>query len=173
VVNLDGSPVRVKLVHWPAQAARRDELAADGHPRLLLVGEGVEPPDLEDGEDWIRVPADEHDLWTRVQRLAILGARRLPPELVDGVVLRYGGATVLLTDADGQLAGPLVERFAHLVPREELERRIWPGGPPGPRSLESRLHRLRQATIELGLTVHTVRGRGFVLDHGDDPGHQP
>lgn len=161
-------PTLPQLVRWPADALRRDELAAADVPRLLLVPDGVEPPALEDGEDWIRVPADEHDLWTRIQRLTSLAAQRRPPELIDGVVVRHGDATVLLTDADGQLAGPLVERFGHLVLREELERRLWPDGAPGPRSVESRLHRLRRALADIGLVVHTIRGRGYVLDHADD-----
>lgn len=50
------------MLRWPAAAARRDELAEDRLPRLLLVAEGVAPPRLDRDEDWIRVPADEREV---------------------------------------------------------------------------------------------------------------
>lgn len=58
------------MLRWPADAARRDELAERRLPRLLLVAEGVLPPRLDPDEDWIRTPAGERDVWARLRALA-------------------------------------------------------------------------------------------------------
>ena len=50
----------VALVRWPADEARRQELAGQGKPRLLLVAKDAEPPVCVDHlEDWTRVPASD------------------------------------------------------------------------------------------------------------------
>lgn len=161
---------QVQLVRWPRDGGRRQALAEAGTPRVLLVPEGIDPPRLDDLEDWIRIPADELDLFTRMQRLAVLAGRvRRPPELVDGVILRHGEAAVLLAEADAEVAGILLARLGRLVLRSELERTLWPAGSPGSRTLDSRVNRLRHRAAEVGLTLHTIRGRGFVLEADDHP----
>lgn len=156
---------QVQLIRWPRDGERREVLAGSGTPRVLLVPVGVDPPRLGDLEDWIRIPADELDLYTRMQRLAVLAGRvSRPPELVDGVVLRHGEAAVLLRESDAELARLLLDRFGELVLRDDLVSAMWPTGAPGPRSLDSRANRLRHRAADVGLVLHTIRGRGFVLD---------
>src|SRR5207248_2049221 len=41
-------PMDVVVVRWPAEAARREQLAQEHVPRLLLVDEGTSPPDPGD-----------------------------------------------------------------------------------------------------------------------------
>ena len=94
----------IELLRWPGDgpAGRRA-----GTPRLLLVSDGVLPPRLDAGEDWIRVPADERDLLARMQRLADeFDRRRRPPYLEADVVLRYGGRTVVVSGARVRCSGP-------------------------------------------------------------------
>ncbi|RPI05697.1 MAG: helix-turn-helix domain-containing protein, partial [Actinobacteria bacterium] len=60
----------VTLFRWPAELSRRERLADEGLPRLLLVEGGELPPIVVDVvEDWIRVPADESDIRARVATL--------------------------------------------------------------------------------------------------------
>ena len=153
---------KVEMLRWPADVARRDELAERGLPRLLLVAEGVAPPRLGRDEDWIRLPADERDVWTRLQQLAERhDERRRRPRLIDGIVLEYGGRTTVQAKGDAALLGLLVGRFVHLAPGDEL----WPDG-GGTRKLAiARASRLRTRLAPAGLAVHTVRSRGVLLDH--------
>jgi hypothetical protein len=60
----------VALLRWPHDARERDRLTRQGMPRILLVGAGQPPPLPHDElEDWIRTPADEHDLFLRIRHL--------------------------------------------------------------------------------------------------------
>lgn len=153
----------VQLVRWPDDAARRDELAARGVPRLLLVEAGTTPPpSIDVEEDWIRVPADERDLWARLQRLALRHRKRQDEPHVDGEgVLRYRRRTVALAGDDARVAALLVADFGRLVRWDDLAA-TRPAAAAG-------VARLRRRIAGVGLVVHTVRGHGVVLDHGDGP----
>lgn len=109
-------PVPVELVRWPAEADRRQALAAGGVPRLLLVERGsTSPPRLDDDEDWIRLPADERDVWARLDRLAVHHARRLRrPRLSDEGVLDYAGRRAVV----GVQCAPLLALLVtiHTIP---------------------------------------------------------
>jgi DNA-binding winged helix-turn-helix (wHTH) protein len=177
VINLDPSssttttaPANVELLRWPADAGRRDELAAEQRPRLLLVGAGVAPPLLDREEDWIRVPADERDLWSRLQRLAELhDMRRRRPQLSDGVVLDHGGRSVIVSAGEGAVLRPLLDRFGLLVRWDELIGTLWPDGDGTLKLAVARVSRLRIRIAPIGLAVHNIRGRGVLLDHGVPP----
>jgi hypothetical protein len=69
-----GAGATVEVLRWPAEAARRAELAARTRPRLLLVAPGEVPPPLDPEEDWVRLPAPARDVRARRARLA----RRYP-----------------------------------------------------------------------------------------------
>jgi len=179
VINLDpsssttttttstASQAKVELLRWPADAGRRDELAADHRPRLLLVAAGVTPPRLDREEDWIRVPADERDLWSRLQRLAELhDQRRRRPQLSDGVVLDHGGRSVIVSAGEGAVLRPLLDRFGQLVRWDELIGTLWPDGNGTMKLAVARVSRLRVRIAPTGLAVHNIRGRGVLLDHG-------
>jgi hypothetical protein len=157
---------RVELVSWPAEAERRAELAARDVPRLLLVAEGVAPPRVERDEDWIRMPADERDVWTRLRRLSVLHERRRSrPRLHPGAVLVLGcrDDRVPVSAADAALLRPLADRFGELVLWDELAAALAPAGPVSARALRSRVARLRSRVQPLALAIHTVRGRGVLL----------
>jgi hypothetical protein len=69
------------LVPWPAGSQRRAELATRGVPRLLVVADGITPPPMGQGEDWIRASANERDAWARLRRLAARHERRSDPRM--------------------------------------------------------------------------------------------
>ena len=159
----------VMLVPWPSEERLRQGLAHDGRLRLLLVENGVPPPEPEDClEDWIRVPAGEDDVRSR---MAALEARRRlhrtgkrpAPSLVDGV-LRCGDAWVALPPVEARLAAVLVERMGAVVSRDALSGAGWQDGAPGRNALDVHVLRLRRRLGAVGLVLRTVRSRGYLLE---------
>lgn len=158
----------VVLVRWPAEADRRGRLEAVGTPRLLLLEEGHPPPPPEDClEDWIRVPADDGDVRARMEGLALrVQQHAIPdaPDLDPDGVLRFGGAWVSLPPVEARLTTALVERFGAVVGREALARAGWPEGAPGRNALDVHVLRLRRRLAVVGLSIKTVRSRGYLLE---------
>ena len=159
--------MEVVLVRWPLERERREALAADGAPRLLLVDAGAEVPVPEDClEDWIRVPAEEADVQARVEGLR----RRLGhhhaelPDLDRDGVLRFAGGWVSLPPVEARLMGALIERFGAVVRRSDLAEAGWPEGAPGRNALDVHVLRLRRRIAPLGLVIKTVRSRGYLLE---------
>src|SRR5262249_4413529 len=153
-----------EIVRWPREAAKRDALATRGVARLLLVEAGESPPDvLLDAEDWLRVPADERDMFIRLSRLK---ARTRPPQPLslelDDLVLRHNGRWVALSPIEAGLVAPLLARFGHFVATAELAGGAWDDGVA--RAMRTRVHCLRRRLAEVGLRLTTVRGRGYVLE---------
>jgi len=157
----------VALVPWPNQEERRAVLSWDRRPRLLLVAPGVPAPVVTDPlEDWVRLPVEDADVQARMAtllaRTETTGVAR--PLLDDDGVLRFNGGLVPLPPLEARLAGVLLERYAAVVSREGLARAGWPDGAPGRNALDVHMVRLRRRILGLGLTIRTVRGRGYLLD---------
>ncbi|HMK12928.1 MAG TPA: winged helix-turn-helix domain-containing protein [Acidimicrobiales bacterium] len=160
----------VTLVRWPAEQLRRQRLAEEGVPRLLLVDDGEPPPQvLEALEDWIRVPADDADIrariWTLQTRFDAAGS--VSPVLDDDGVIRVGGAWASLPPVEARITSALLERFGAVVSREALSRSGWPDGAPGRNALDVHVLRLRRRLAPLGLVIRTVRSRGYLLEGAD------
>ncbi len=142
-------------------------MSVTGEARLLLVDDGHPPPDVSDClEDWIRVPASEEDVRTRV---AALEARSLAhghelPGLDSNGVLRLAGRWVSLPPLEARLTAMLLERFGAVVGRETLIRGVWPDQAPGRNALDVHVLRLRRRLVPLGLAIRTVRSRGYLLE---------
>ena len=134
-------------------------------PRLFLVSEGHPPPAVADPlEDWVRVPADEQELLLRIQRLAEEGeTAQEVPVLDEHAVLRYRGRWVALSPTEATIVERLLAARGGVVNRRTLASAIWPDGSRRSRALDPHVHRLRSRLRSLGLDVHTIRGRGFVL----------
>ena len=63
--------MKVELVEWPSEEERLSQLRREHVPRLVLVPEGMAPPLTADVlEDWIRLPAVDEDIRSRVRVLA-------------------------------------------------------------------------------------------------------
>ena len=156
----------VALVRWPDEAERRDLLAAAGQPRLLLIEGGVHPPELAGClEDWIRAPAPDGDLRSRLAALAQRAGEHEAeaPVVDDDGVLRFGPGWVALPPVEARLTAALVDRFGAVVSRDALGRAGWPAGAPGRNALDVHVLRLRRRVHGIGLVIRTVRSRGYVL----------
>jgi DNA-binding response OmpR family regulator len=157
----------VVLVRWPAEEERRAQLREDGVPRLLLVDQDVPPPrSADDLEDWVRVPADEVDLHARVENLDRRAKTRteIKPMLDGDGVLRVNGSWVSLPPVEARLTGALLSGFGSVVSRAALSSSGWPEGAPGRNALDVHVLRLRRRIAPLGLTIRTVRSRGYLLE---------
>lgn len=161
----------VTVIRWPSQRSRRARLRRERLPRLLLVEDGAPPPEATDClEDWIRVPADQCDVDARVSLLEARSRQHLPPvpTIDDEGVLRVGEAWVALPPVEARLTASLLERLGTVVPRDALARAGWPAGLPGRNALDVHVMRLRRRFQAVGLVVHTVRARGYLLELKSD-----
>jgi hypothetical protein len=158
------------LVRWPIEAEQRTRLAERQIPRLLLVDDGIPPPDsLDCLEDWIRLPAPESDVRARIDGLLSRSRAHLRsvPEIDVHGVLRFGSGWVSLPPVEARLADALVLRFGAVVGRDTLRRSVWPGSSPGRNVLDVHVLRLRRRLAPLGLAIRTVRSRGYMLEQAD------
>ena len=160
--------VDVVLVRWPFEGERRERLVGEAAPRLLLLEDGVSPPEPVDClEDWIRVPASEMDVRARVASLTLrseLHTTAAPPALDPDGVLRFGSGWVSLPPVEARLTGALLSRFGAVVSREALSQAGWPDGAPGRNALDVHVLRLRRRLAPLNLVIRTVRSRGYLLE---------
>jgi DNA-binding response OmpR family regulator len=162
--------VDVVLVRWPDEAERRGRLRAEGVPRLLLVADAHPPPHADDClEDWIRVPADDADVRHRIDGLATRFAHHLAdggdvPDLDPDGVLRFQSSWVSLPPVEARLTRALLDRYGAVVGREALGRAGWPDGSPGRNALDVHVLRLRRRLATVGLSIKTVRSRGYLLE---------
>jgi hypothetical protein len=159
--------VDVAILHWPAESWRREELASQGVPRLLMVeGEALPPMPADCLEDWTRVGTPDHDVRHRVGALLARADehRRDAPDLDGDGVLRFTGQWIALPPVEARLAAQLVDRFGLVVSRETLSRAGWPGTPTGRNALDVHILRLRRRLQPIGLSIRTVRSRGYVME---------
>jgi DNA-binding response OmpR family regulator len=166
---MDVAPLTdVAMLRWPAEAERRERLRGERRPRLLLVeADAPAPVAVDPLEDWIRLPAPEPDLRARVEglvRIAVDAAVDHPRVDEDGL-LRFASRWVSLPPVESRLASALVDRLGSVVSRDVLTRSAWPeGDPPGRNALDVHMARLRRRIGQLGLSITTVRSRGYLLD---------
>jgi len=164
--------VDVVLIRWPEEAEQRARLADRHIPRLLLLEDGVTPPDAPDClEDWIRLPAPESDVRARIDALRTRSSAHLRtvPEIDGHGLLRFGSGWVSLPPVEARLADALVVRFGAVVGRDTLRRAVWPGSTPGRNVLDVHVLRLRRRLAPLGLVIRTVRSRGYMLERAEAP----
>jgi DNA-binding response OmpR family regulator len=160
----------VVLVRYPAEAARRESLAAAEVARLLLVEPNEPPPEVVDAlEDWVRVPADEVEVQARLSTLQARLAARAPvvPTLDADGVIRHGSAWVSLPPVESRLVEALLGRFGAVVSREALTRAGWPEGLTGRNALDVHMLRVRRRLTSVGLAIRTVRSRGYLLERAE------
>ena len=157
----------VELVHWPRDAALRGNLARAGIARLLLVEIGSDAPEsVGVDEDWVRLPADEREIWTRAERLSRLAADldREQPVLHAGRILTHGSGTVVLSRKEAVVVRLLLDPIGSVVTRATLTEALWPDGPPpSGYALDALMARLRRRLAGLHVCVRSVRAKGFVV----------
>lgn len=159
----------IEVLDWPAQEARRLDLADRGVPRLLRIGPDTGPPlMLDDAEDWIRLPCSEQD---QVARIRTLRARKVtsrvrPPRVDEHGILRAGNHRCVLSPVEAQLMGVLVANGSNVTTRQDLAAAGWPDGQATRNALDIAMMRLRRTVEPYGVMVRTVRSRGYVVDFG-------
>ena len=84
--------------------------------------------------------------------------------LDDGGLLHVGRSWVALPDTEWRVVAALLSHFGELVGRDELTRAAWPTKDVSEGALNVIVKRVRHRLLPLGLTITTVRGRGFVID---------
>jgi DNA-binding response OmpR family regulator len=141
---------------------------------LLLVEFGPAPVVTDPVEDWIRVPASDSDIAARVDTLR----RRVRPPVRDDEVaaflddhgiLRWGDRWVSLSPLEARIVAALIELPLAAVPRQRLIEAGWPpAGQPSRDALDAHILRLRRRLHTIGLTIRTIRSRGYLIDrlHG-------
>ncbi|MEM7141400.1 MAG: winged helix-turn-helix domain-containing protein [Actinomycetota bacterium] len=157
----------ITLIRWPAEAERLPELRDARIPRLLLVdGEGAPPLVTDELEDWIRVPAPEQDLRARVESLSRRAASsgQSIPDIDEHGVVRFRSGHTTVPPVEARLAQLLIDHFGAVVSRDDLSEAGWPGGHANRNALDVHVLRLRRRLSEAGLSIRTVRSRGYLLE---------
>jgi len=154
----------VFVLRWPDEVDAVERLGHLGIPRLLLVAPGVAPPRVTSCiEDWVRLPADDVDLRARLAALGERAARHpAGPVVEEHGCLSHRGATVFLPPVDEHVARALIERLGQPVSVEELRARAWPDG-GSDTALRVHISRLRRRLAPLGLSITSVRRRGYLI----------
>ncbi len=156
------------VVRLPGEAAAPDH---EGGPVLHILARDGAPPSCGPLEDWIRLPVDRDDLIVRADRL-LDRSRDLvaDPVLVEDGILRSGELVEVISPQEERLMAALLATPGHLVSREALIEAIWPEEPPAdPRALDNRVKTLRRRLQPFPLRIHTVRGRGLLVELTDQP----
>jgi hypothetical protein len=166
VVSAPVEPVDVKLLRWPADAARRDQCRALGLLRLLVVEGGVHPPVTSDlQEDWVRTPISQEDLQARIAALRARAEAQRRPQVDPHGVLRFAGRSTPISPTATDLLECLVREFGVLVPRDRLRGCLPENVAEGNRNvLDLHIMRLRKRIQPVGLVIRTVWGRGYLLE---------
>ena len=167
-----------EVLRWPLDAARRSALRDARRPCLWLLERGELVPELGELEDWVRLPVDPSVLQARRERLtatARVPGRLLPGEVrvdADGL-LTSGSARTVVPHIEAVILNRLGKAPDRVVRRAELIDLLWHDDTRSPRAIDSRIHTLRARVAPLGLHIHTIRGKGFVLSLRPDPSTEP
>jgi DNA-binding response OmpR family regulator len=156
---------QVAILRWPDDADERARLDRDGRPRLLVLDADNDAPSCNTClEDWIRLPASDHDIRVRITALEARFARHPhAPTLDASGQLRFRDKDVFVTPRESAIAAELVRQFRKVVPDEDLLKLLWPDGGGNPDSLRAVIHRLRKRIHAVGLTITTNRHYGHVM----------
>ncbi|MER5891132.1 winged helix-turn-helix domain-containing protein [Streptomyces sp. NPDC001941] len=157
----------VVFVRWPAQAELRTRCRREGTPRLLVVEAGAQPPISNDPvEDWVRPPVSRDDLYARVAVLQNRFDSNRVPTIDSTGTVAFGVHSLTVSSTQAELMRLLIDRFGDVVHRTEFERGAARQALTLNRnSLDLHIMRLRRRLQPLDLSIRTVWGRGYMLEH--------
>ena len=90
------------------------------------------------------------------------------PQLDRFGVLRHRGGWISLSPVQEAIMRTLLACYGEPVSRAEVAAAAWPGkGTAGVSAINIHIYRLRPRLRDLGLVIHTLRGRGFLLESLD------
>ena len=85
------------------------------------------------------------------------------PSLDPDGLLRHHDRWVAVSPHEEAVLRLLLARWGHMVPRASLSAAVWPDASASSRALNTLVVRLRKRLEPLGLTIETIRARGFLL----------
>lgn len=91
---------------------------------------------------------------------------RLRPGMVGvdaGGIVEVDGRRAIVPPIEARILNELGRRPERVVTRTLLAQVVWGSDDRSDRALDSRIHTLRGRIAPLGLTIHTIRGHGFLL----------
>ena len=91
------------------------------------------------------------------------------PRLDRDGLLRWRDRWVAVSPHEEAALHVLLDRWGRMVPRASLSAAVWPDGLPSGRALNTLVGRLRKRLEPLGLTIETIRARGFLLAVSQPP----
>ena len=159
-------PIEVHILAWPEDEEQRRKLADERMPRLLRIEAGASPPELWDElEDWYREGSSTADVLARRDTVQVRASRRAREPVLDGSVLRVGRQWVAIPPARVPVVALLLSRRGEVVRPDELVAAVTAGGGSSDATaVRAVLHRLAKAFATVGLQLHSVRGRGSLLE---------
>jgi hypothetical protein len=155
----------VAYVFWPTESDRRATLAAEGRCRLLLLAADTPAPEVSDPlEDWIREPFEAGDLEARVLGIEARARRHAEPHIDADGVLHLHDRRTALSEPQRALVQLLLDHLDELVSLADLRGAHEGAGAVGSVEATSRsLQRCRAKLQAVGLELHTIRAKGFLL----------
>ena len=166
------------LVNWPGPPPALPSPAEgeDGPARLYLVEPGRGLPALSGClEDWVVLPATDEEISARAAALLMRlrshrdGPRGPLPRLDPVGVLHHGDRWVDLSPLEARLMSELLACFGEPVATEDLVGAVWGSGKPRAGNLRVHILRLRRRIQPLGLRIHSLPGRGYLLSWSSPP----
>jgi hypothetical protein len=164
-VWFEASAGGIAVLRWPEQHEERERLDRLGSPRLLVLDRATSPPDCESCvEDWIRLPTADDDVRARLLTLRLHAVRHPASPVVEPWgQLSYGGRSEILSPTEHSIAEILVAHFGAAVDEAQLLAHAWPDGDGTATALRVHVHRIRKRIAPLGLSIKTIRGRGYFM----------
>lgn len=164
-VEVTGDHPHVAIIRWPAERALRAALRERGMPRLLVVDAGENPPtDTDVLEDWASSAATAAEVGARIATLEVRAVAPSRPSIGDDDVVRFRGRWVSLGSVEAAVARVLLARLGDVVSRGEVEAAAWGERVVRANTTDRQAHRLRTHLRSIGLELHTLRGKGYVLE---------
>lgn len=162
------------------EVLRRLRRRNDALPVLILSGreqpeEKVAGLDLG-ADDYIVKPFSLSELQARVRALLRRGHGAATPVISYGELnfdpvartVSIGGSPLALSVHEISVLEVLMRRFGRVVSKEQLVEQIYNYDQEvSHNAIEVYVHRLRKKIGDTGLTVRTLYGRGYVLDHAE------
>ncbi|HET6793274.1 MAG TPA: helix-turn-helix domain-containing protein [Acidimicrobiales bacterium] len=78
-------------------------------------------------------------------------------------MLHHGDSWVDLSPVESRLMSELLTRFGEPVATDDLVHAVWGSGRPRSGNLRVHILRLRRRIAPLGLRIHSLPGRGYLL----------
>lgn len=162
------------LRHWRSRGARLPVLILTARDELSDRVQGLD----SGADDYLVKPFDLPELVARVRALVRRAAGRAEDRLVLGDLeldirhreLRWRGERVHLSPREQALTELLMARAGRVVPKDHIVSTLssWETD-FSENSVEVYIHRLRKRFADLGVTIKTVRGFGYLMEVAAPP----